>query len=43
MVYRLQPDNDGNVRLVRLMRDPGLPWLRGDLDLLKLGAKPNYA
>ena len=42
-VYRLQPDDDGNVRLVRLMRDPGLPWLRGDFDALKLGAKPNYA
>tara|TARA_R100001443_G_scaffold90710_1_gene97201 strand:- start:26 stop:514 length:489 start_codon:yes stop_codon:yes gene_type:complete len=42
-VYRLQPDNDGNVRLVRLMRSPGLPWLRGDIDILKLGALCNYA
>ena len=43
MVYRLQPDNDRNVRLVRLMKDPGLPWLRDDLDILKLGSKCNYA
>lgn len=42
MVFRLQPDDDGNVRLVRLMKSPGLPWLRGDLDLLKLGAVCNY-
>jgi len=42
-VYRLQPDDDGNVRLVRLMKDPGLPWLRGDLDLLKLGSNYDYA
>ena len=42
MVFRLQPDDNGNVRLVRLMTAPGLPWLRGDLDLLKLGAVCNY-